>query len=213
MTKPHFETRIQKALTLVGSLIIFATFIVKEGIGDNLKDVVSGIESAKTRFQLRDDISHALVPQPKAMAGRTPSAEELKQYILSADDQIRLLLPLFDELSQSLPNTVNAKERGEALNSVEADVVAALAAVPRAPADDRLAAMKAVWERSSKNWLTGIILERDLLDEADRLRTKLQHRYDIAKWSSYGLFTLGWVLAFCCKLWSGGDDSGNEEAM
>ena len=39
---------------LVGALVVFATFIVKEGIRDNLKDVVSAFENAQTTFALRD---------------------------------------------------------------------------------------------------------------------------------------------------------------
>jgi hypothetical protein len=38
----------------IGAVVVFATFIVKEGVRDNLKDVVSSFENAQTTFTLRD---------------------------------------------------------------------------------------------------------------------------------------------------------------
>ena len=49
--------RRDRFLTLLGSVIIFVTFIAKEGIGESLKDLVSAMDLAESRFVLRQDIA------------------------------------------------------------------------------------------------------------------------------------------------------------
>jgi len=49
----------------------------------------------------------------------------------------------------------------------------------------------------------------DILTQADNLKEKRQTRYNIAKWASYVLYTLGWGLAFYGQL-SGKDNSASE---
>jgi len=53
----NVRRRRDRVLTLLGSIITFITFIVKEGIGENLKDQVSSIETAQNLYAIRDDIA------------------------------------------------------------------------------------------------------------------------------------------------------------
>jgi hypothetical protein len=49
--------RHEQAVTLVGAFIVFATFIVREEVRENLKDLVSSIETASAVFASRRDTS------------------------------------------------------------------------------------------------------------------------------------------------------------
>jgi len=49
--------RHEQAITLIGAFIVFATFIVREEVRENLKDLVSSIETASADFTSRRDTS------------------------------------------------------------------------------------------------------------------------------------------------------------
>jgi hypothetical protein len=49
-----FIKKHKRWFTFVGAFIVFATFVAKEVVRDDLKDVVSGFENAQTTFALRD---------------------------------------------------------------------------------------------------------------------------------------------------------------
>jgi hypothetical protein len=47
--------RRDRFLTLLGSVIIFVTFVLQEGISENLRDLVSNVGTAENLFILRHD--------------------------------------------------------------------------------------------------------------------------------------------------------------
>ena len=50
----RFIKKHKRWFTFVGAFVVFATFVTKEVVRDNLKDVVSAFENAQTTFALRD---------------------------------------------------------------------------------------------------------------------------------------------------------------
>jgi uncharacterized membrane protein (DUF485 family) len=57
---PRFKTFVNKhsnAMTIIGALIVFVTFVVKEAIGDNLREYVQSLHEAQSVFVLRQDHS------------------------------------------------------------------------------------------------------------------------------------------------------------
>ncbi len=52
--------RHKRALTIVGALIVFATFVVKDGIRDDLKDRLDTINQAETTFNIRQDTNREI---------------------------------------------------------------------------------------------------------------------------------------------------------
>jgi hypothetical protein len=52
-----FITRHSRLLQFLGALIVFTTFIVKEGLRDQLKDLISATDTAQNTFTLRNDIA------------------------------------------------------------------------------------------------------------------------------------------------------------
>lgn len=51
----RFIRRHNRSLTFVGALIVFATFVVKEGFRDHLKGLVKQIDNATSVFVIRQD--------------------------------------------------------------------------------------------------------------------------------------------------------------
>jgi hypothetical protein len=52
-----FVNRHSNAMTIIGALIVFVTFVVKEAIGDNLREYVQSLHEAQSVFVLRQDHS------------------------------------------------------------------------------------------------------------------------------------------------------------
>src|SRR5215469_7882732 len=62
-------------LIFLGALIVFLTFIVKEGIADTYRDSVATLEQAQNTFALRQEIGHLRVAIFSA-AGHTSTVQE-----------------------------------------------------------------------------------------------------------------------------------------
>ena len=52
----NFLRRHSRILTVLGALIVFVTFVVKEGLRDRGKDLLASVESAQTTFVMRSDV-------------------------------------------------------------------------------------------------------------------------------------------------------------
>jgi hypothetical protein len=74
-----FYIRHDRFFTLLGTVIIFITFIAKEGFSDKLKDSVSSMEAAESLSILRRDIAFGQTdgkPLPNPQPGKTPTRQE-----------------------------------------------------------------------------------------------------------------------------------------
>lgn len=47
-----------RTITFIGALIVFTTFIVKEAIGDNIKDLLGDVETAHNVYEIRHDTAN-----------------------------------------------------------------------------------------------------------------------------------------------------------
>jgi len=52
-----FVVRHHRTLTFVGALVVFVTVVVKDGLREQLKDLVSSISAAESVFAIRNDTS------------------------------------------------------------------------------------------------------------------------------------------------------------
>jgi hypothetical protein len=102
-----FYIRHDRFFTLLGSLIIFVTFVVKEGISDNLKDLVSSIQTAENMFSLRQETAYRLnndksLPPPWSQT--EPTRDEKKGFIDLWDRQSEAIVRISLDLAAALPN-------------------------------------------------------------------------------------------------------------
>jgi hypothetical protein len=115
--------------TFIGAIIVFVTFVAKEVLSDNLKDLVGALENAQTLFELRGDNStirnqildvkvrisdmydKVMTPAPGSEAVR--DIGQNLNVIFENDDQLRLIDPTLanlDELVGKLPANGERKE-------------------------------------------------------------------------------------------------------
>jgi hypothetical protein len=52
---PSFFKRHGKWVSFIGALIVFSTFVVKDAIRENLKNLVDSLASAENNFAIRED--------------------------------------------------------------------------------------------------------------------------------------------------------------
>jgi hypothetical protein len=212
MTKPRrgkaLRIRRDRIFTLLGSLVIFATFVVKEGIGENLKDLVSSIETAENLFILREDTAFRVnlgKPLPTPSPDTGPTRDEMKDYIAIWDGQSEGLVPVSLDLAESLPDKVKFKVRADQINGELWEIGNGIVNVRGSSLEPQTeaqmyAATKAFYGRSLKNFAAANLLRVDVLDQAKQLKEKRETRYKIAKWVSYVLFSFGWGLTFYGQL-------------
>ena len=56
----NFYLRHDYVLTLLGTLLVFTTFIAKETVGEHYKDSLEAVERAQTLFLIREEFANAL---------------------------------------------------------------------------------------------------------------------------------------------------------
>lgn len=209
MTKPH-ETRRQKALPLIGALIIFATFVTKEGIGDNVKDLASKIDTAKNVFAIRQQVVLARMQSPSP----PNPIIDVDQAVTFWDEQSVALMSMSRDLADSFgrlaqfnvraaPIEREAKQTADDFKRIVPNVPLSIQAV--------LDNLSPIGRRAWLNSIAATDISRDILNEAQQAQRKREHEYEIAKVASYALFALGWGLAFYGKLFA--DETETEEAL
>jgi hypothetical protein len=65
---PSFFRKHSRFLSFVGALIVFATYIIKEGVREDLKDLISSIATAESTFKVRAD-NGSIQNQLKSLLG------------------------------------------------------------------------------------------------------------------------------------------------
>ena len=102
----HYKhDRRSRFLTLLGSLIIFATFVVKEGISENLRDLVSSIDTAENLYIMRDDmLQRTNTHIESAKEPEKSNFRDITTYIVHWNSEARAELEVSFDLAKVLPN-------------------------------------------------------------------------------------------------------------
>jgi hypothetical protein len=200
--------RRDRFLTLLGSLIIFATFIVKEGISENLKDLVSSIETAENTFTLRQETAYRLsngkyLPPPWSQI--EPTQDEKQGYIDLWNRQSDAIVRISLDLAAVLPDAKQFQTRANQIQGVIAQIDSEVDQVKLSPLTPGMkpqndGAINGLFKRSKEAFSDANLFGQDVLDEANKLKRKRESFYNIAKWVSYALFTFGWILTFYGQL-------------
>jgi len=192
---------------------------VKEGISENLKDLVSSISTAENTFTLRQESTYRLsigkyLPPPWTQVELT--RDEKEGYIDLWDRQSDAIVRISLDLAAALPNKnkfqIQANQINATLATIDSgiDDLKASRSVPRSEAQVA-AAIEDFFKKSNDTFSDANLFGQDILDEANRLKEKRETFYNIAKWVSYGLFTFGWCLAFYGQLSSKGTHTTETE--
>jgi hypothetical protein len=234
----QFLARHNRVLILLGQLIVFTTFIVREGVRENLKDFVDSLDSAQGIFMLQRENSavsthlteiyravsatytNVLSPPPGGIPQLDLLSVEL--HFQDASDSIQRLKDELGAAQRLLERVPHSKQEEEALTQFgvrynEAskhlgEYVLPGSATPMSDLQKSFNSALAI-EHEIWNVETELItFMESILRESLDVKAKDERYFEIATWSSYGLYTLGWGLALFGKLYDpkGGEFDGAE---
>ena len=227
---PHAaRSRRAHLLTILGGLIVFITFVTKEGVVEHWKDTVSAVDLAEYRFRANSS-STALL---RHVLGNANTLERIEDKINEHTDQshVRLeeehinaganydQLMLASELLKKLPVNPDDDSRvrellaeGTQMNDAINAVARRLEGTGHGPPD--------VVELASEMMpltLAGMTFEAHVVAFVKAIRVKAaeekekdEQRLRYATWASYCLYTLGWGLGITAKLFGKEDAAGIE---
>lgn len=216
-------------LTILGGLIVFVTFVTKEGVVEHWKETVSAVDLAEYRFRA-NSASTALL---RHVLGNANTLERIEDKINEHTDQshVRLeeehinaganydQLMLTAELLKRLPYNPEDDSRvhqllaeGVHVNNAINDAATRLEGAGHGPPD--------VVELASEITpltVSGIAFEAHVVTFVKAIRIKAaeekekdEKRLSFATWASYCLYTLGWGLGITAKLFGREDAVGVE---
>jgi hypothetical protein len=209
-------------LIFAGALIVFVTYIVKEGIAEKYKNSVAVVDEARSFFVLREDIIHLRrlivdvatvdVSKPKAVVQEVTFENEGHQFIeddLEAISQFMNRIETGKDFSHRLDLLRQELLQEERRDQEMQDELWGTNGKERKTIDEIGAALQAqvpVNVRISNEYRQ---LKRDLIDVAQRERDRTERFYEVSKWSAIVFYTIGWGLGLRGKVYGG---TGAEEA-
>jgi hypothetical protein len=195
-----------RAFSILGALLVFATFITKDGWRDNLRDLVSSVEAAETQHQMQNMIHQinygpAQMSDPvyltyvdvSALRGHPVPVVGGAEFITVQRSNLTqtTAVDLLDGVSDLL-----LKAPSKDLQKQHDDLFAQLRTIehdPRSFTGGSLDAYIALVDKAAR-------LESDALKFANAKLAKDKIHYSYATRGSYILYAFGWLLGFMGKL-------------
>jgi hypothetical protein len=215
---------------MLGAFIVFATFILKDGVKDNLRDTVDAFESAESVFLMRDSIGEGEVRlremtnilrgiQEKTNSKDVGGTEEFRasqdfqrvRSLMQAQDDFSLRMDALDQLAEKLPSNKNRdgqiRQFHEFFNTLSESILNNGNGLEYEKRPNETVEQQDFRMIRALEFETGHLEEvaHSTLDEARKKRRLLERRLRIVTYTSYALYGIGWGLAFIGRLW-GGDD-------
>jgi hypothetical protein len=221
-----FFRRHNRLLTFTGALIVFVTFLVKEGKRESLKDLGDSVDAAESVFVIQSDsLSYPLL--------LTSMEDKINSIVVASHleprEKIVLLFPhpwaqmkgdaMVTRASKVLDNASRLFEKlphrseliGERLHALN-DLVAK----DEPSWSEELGVTRFSTLGTSKVgdlndlWMLdkqADALANEILLDAEEIRASAERSYATYTWASYGLYTLGWCLGLLGKLYGAAEDS------
>ena len=222
-----FITQHRRLVTFIGALIVFVTFIVKDGLREQLKDLVSSIDSAESVFAIRNDatttamwlqrlqeqvdwIAEKIKLKATSYSGdmveRTHSSleiiNEVHESLGVSLDNISKLVEKVPGQKQSIQKVEEIKKRLQELRD-QHDVLVQIFTREPMGVIWKLAPLLSETQKTSDDTR---LLARQVLATAVTARKQREEVVGVATWASYVLYTLGWSLGLAGRLY-GVDDA------
>jgi len=222
--------RHHRTLTFVGAIIVFFTFVVKEGLREQLKGLVDSIEYAESVYLIRGDVDDLRtrviaigtqldLSQPLTLAqkGKDFSSIQYDDNYILRDDSSAVELEIMSRLSDKVGNSTVSKtiEEVKKRRHELADYQSEANGLRTSDADEQevkkmIAVARSHIDTESRSIEIEISKVAELVaQESRKAKDEAERRYKIATWASYSLYTLGWGLGLVGRLAgvnAGGDD-------
>jgi hypothetical protein len=214
-----FPIKLSRLISLVGALVLFTTFLVKEELRDHQKDLLADIQAAQAQYA-EDQRAEGIVNTIETLEfiGRTEGIDE-SPYDPQSPVQAKMrLVSDFRTLSESgesyrnaqslksaLPNDAAIEKTQQAVEAIRKNIGAAMqevSTVQKLPNDMRLTQIQS----SAVEQLHQVTFQISQATPAfvDKVLTKAAQeekarRESYERWTrlSYFLYPIGWVLTFC----------------
>jgi hypothetical protein len=230
--------RHQRLLTFFGALIVFFTFIVKDALRENLKDLVDSLNAAEASAMASNETQMAIVALEAVQnrldrivgRGETDPEDRVDSSIAILQTTCSLYLAVVAEnsrLIERLPSDVAAKfeERIKGAAKAQEPINARYLELLQRQMPEKQAPESQAQDRLRNiNLYTQVVLlttqiaaqevevksiGREMLIAANGIRQQDERRYRWATWASYVLYALGWGLGLLGRLAS--VESGAED--
>jgi hypothetical protein len=225
--RPSFFTKNNKLISLIGALIVFSTFLVKDELREHARDLSSSIDAAESTFKIRSDEAKLITTVANLRPHYSISRKEPSQYPDAEDyEKIRALFDECDNeetqrslerglrLSELIPDAGVTQRRWEALQE-DSDSVDKAADIEcdffpgmcdDKPRLSKIALEEKVETLCNKRFaLAGSVgkLMSQVVKNAHDIRIRNERRDKTYDWLSIFLYTLGWGLALVGRLYGG----------
>lgn len=224
-----------RLLIFVGALIVFVTYVVKEGLRDRLRDLVTSTDAAQSVFLgerenqrisqrlaevfrvsvLTYDNMHSPAPKPGETYPLTMSTVISHfQAASDAEDRLENQLSAVERLLKTMPKDHN---RSATLDDLHEQFKAVKEAdehfrnTPYSP-DKLQENLNASVGLEHEAWNTETAIQKFatvILKDSETVKKRYEIYFEIATWSSYLLYSLGWGLGLIGKLF-GADGVGGD---
>ena len=218
------QERNRRVLTLMGALIVFLTFVVKDTRREQLKDSVDTISNAQSLFDARKEArilgtriesanNGVIAVEEVLLAGNGPHGKLadviLHQRIAGVEqlaDEAALLLHMIEQLARAVPGgiTKEQKEKLDAMGSRQREFlrkVEAWTARTSAGSDSEPPNLSEVRSEGSSLhndlYAMGGALYLTLIEQ----RETQEKAYEHWTWISYGLYMVGWGMTLLGRLY------------
>ena len=217
-----FPLKLSRLLTLIGALVLFTTFLIKEELKDHQKDLLADIQAAQA-YYAEDERATEIVNtiEDLEVIRRTEGITQAPgdpQYAVQARPQLLSDFRLLSEygaayksaqsLKLSLSKKASADKADQAIDAIRQKLGAAmeaatsLAGLPETSrlTPDQSATLKQLHELSSQLSKAVPTFVGEVLKTATEEENIRRERYEFWTTLSYFLYPIGWILAFCGSL-------------
>jgi hypothetical protein len=212
----------RRLVTFIGALIVFVTFVIKDGLREQLKDLVSSIDSAESVFAIRNDTATTAMWLQRLQEQVDWIAEKIKlkgtSYSGDMVERMHSSLEIINEVHESLDvslgnisqllekvpgqqqNEKKHKEIEDRLRDLREQREALLMIFTREPMSIlwKIAPLLSETQKASDDTRQ---FAKDVLAEATKERKQRERVVNATTWTSYVLYTLGWGLGLAGRVY------------
>lgn len=203
----HFVQGHRRLILFLSASIALATFIVKDGIRQDLKDLVDSIDAAEQVFMIRSDdrevmvqlghVEQFLTQKNARWEGLRSSQSYYRSLTAELDGSLALLakVPHGEEYDKKAIALIT--KRSEWMSNP----LRPLTPIPERPIPRDKSAEAAEKMIEKKLWADAYLLDYEVgtfgasvIDMARTVKAQEEHRYRVSKCVSYILYALSWLL-------------------
>lgn len=212
MTGRKFLRTHKQWLVFSGPLVLFATFITKDVLRDNYKDLSDSVGVAESVFLIRDDVqtlkSDQALAQPDNVQDESVYGQQVALRIEGTDVVLSRISGLFKRLPHNRAEAGELQKlREEQEEQASRSHVLAMERLRHTMDADtswKTPAYLAVLDLATKNRILSLKtndLGRRVLEKAADVEESYEWRYKAFRNVSYFLYAIGWILLFLATVY------------